>query len=89
MNARNELVCRMKKEEEEMFAQISVIQSLSLRLQRLSRSSVLNDAFHIWFEGHFGCINGLRLGRLTSGREREKKKKKEKEKEKESEQESK
>lgn len=67
LNARNALSAMTKAEEEDMFAQISLIQSLSLRLQRLSRSSVLNDVFHIWFDGHFGCINGLRMGRLSSG----------------------
>jgi len=35
-------------------------------LRRLQRYSVLNDAFHIWYDGQFGTINGLRLGRLPS-----------------------
>jgi beclin 1 len=26
----------------------------------------LTDAYHIWYEGHFGTINGLRMGRLPS-----------------------
>lgn len=33
-------------------------------LRRLKGTSVLDDVFDIWFEGAFGTINGLRLGRL-------------------------
>jgi len=32
----------------------------------LKKTNVFNDAFHIWFDGHFGTINGLRLGRLPA-----------------------
>jgi len=35
-------------------------------LRQLARTNLLNEAFHIWHEGHFGTINGLRLGRLPS-----------------------
>ena len=35
-------------------------------LFRLQRYSVSNDAFHIWHDGEFGTINGLRLGRLST-----------------------
>lgn len=45
--------------------------SLALRLahdahvlERLQRTNVYHDAFHITHDGHFGTINGLRLGRL-------------------------
>ena len=45
--------------------------SLTLRLahdahvlERLQRTNVYHDAFHITHDGHFGTINGLRLGRL-------------------------
>ena len=48
-------------------------QSLQYRLQytteqlnRLKKTNVLNSAFHIWHNGHFGTINGLRLGRLQT-----------------------
>lgn len=34
------------------------------RLQRMKRTNVLADAFHISYDGHFGTINGFRLGRL-------------------------
>lgn len=36
------------------------------QLDRLKKTNVLNDAFHIWHDGHFGTINGLRLGRLPA-----------------------
>uniref|UniRef100_K3X838 Atg6 BARA domain-containing protein n=1 Tax=Globisporangium ultimum (strain ATCC 200006 / CBS 805.95 / DAOM BR144) TaxID=431595 RepID=K3X838_GLOUD len=35
-------------------------------LRRLQRYNVFNDVFHIWHDGLFGTINGLRLGRLPS-----------------------
>jgi len=31
----------------------------------LQRTNLLNDAFHIWHDGHFATINGSRLGTLT------------------------
>jgi len=36
----------------------------SKQLQRLQRANVYNDTFQIGHDGHFGTINGLRLGRL-------------------------
>ena len=36
------------------------------QLDRLKKTNVLNTAFHIWHNGHFGTINGLRLGRLQT-----------------------
>ena len=35
-------------------------------LDRLKITNVFNDTFHIWYDGHFGTINGFRLGRLPS-----------------------
>jgi beclin len=35
-------------------------------LSALQRTNVYDDAFHIYFDGHFGTINGFRLGRLPS-----------------------
>eukprot|EP00756_Hemistasia_phaeocysticola_P013512 Hpha_TRINITY_DN15283_c3_g6::TRINITY_DN15283_c3_g6_i1::g.68208::m.68208/K08334/BECN, VPS30, ATG6; beclin len=35
-------------------------------LRQLCRTNLLNEVFHIWHDGHFGTINGLRLGRLPS-----------------------
>eukprot|EP01086_Lenisia_limosa_P013265 TRINITY_DN42208_c0_g1_i1.p1 TRINITY_DN42208_c0_g1~~TRINITY_DN42208_c0_g1_i1.p1 ORF type:complete len:501 (-),score=85.73 TRINITY_DN42208_c0_g1_i1:90-1592(-) len=38
----------------------------TVHLERLGKANVYNDAFHIWFNGHFATINGLHLGRLKS-----------------------
>ena len=40
--------------------------SKDAQLQTLMKTNALNDCFHIWYDGHFGTINGLRLGRLPS-----------------------
>lgn len=36
------------------------------RLERLKRTNVFDDAFHISYDGHFATINGFRLGNLQS-----------------------
>ena len=36
------------------------------QLDKLKRSNVLSQSFHIWLSGHFATINGFRLGRLPS-----------------------
>ncbi|XP_071510475.1 beclin-1-like [Diadema antillarum] len=36
------------------------------QLERLKKTNVFNATFHIWHNGHFGTINGFRLGRLPS-----------------------
>jgi beclin 1 len=36
------------------------------QLDRLESSIILNDAFNLWVDGHFGTVNGLRLGRIPS-----------------------
>lgn len=38
----------------------------SAYLKMLMRSVALNDAFHIWVDGEFGTINGLKLGKLPN-----------------------
>eukprot|EP00045_Choanoeca_perplexa_P006119 m.51999 g.51999 ORF g.51999 m.51999 type:complete len:407 (+) comp13473_c0_seq1:114-1334(+) len=35
-------------------------------LEFLKKTNVYNDTFHIWFDGHYGTINGFRLGRLPA-----------------------
>ncbi|CAI8026974.1 Beclin-1 [Geodia barretti] len=42
------------------------LQYMTEQLERLKKTNVLNSAFHIWHNGHFGTINGLRLGRLQT-----------------------
>lgn len=36
--------------------------------EELRKANVFNDAFHIWHDGPFGTINGLRLGRTGGAR---------------------
>lgn len=36
------------------------------QLNKLAKTNVFNLAFHIWHSGHFGTINGFRLGRLPN-----------------------
>ena len=35
-------------------------------LEKLKKTNVFNTVFHIWHDGHFGTINGFRLGRLPT-----------------------
>ncbi|KAH9193709.1 hypothetical protein AeNC1_004308 [Aphanomyces euteiches] len=58
------LVHQFTKEERASVGVFSVHASDMLRC--LQRYNVFNDAFHIWHDGSFGTINGLRLGRLPS-----------------------
>ncbi|KAL9645675.1 hypothetical protein ABK040_003408 [Willaertia magna] len=39
---------------------------ISKELEKLNSTNVFNDAFHIWYEGHFGTINNFRLGKLPT-----------------------
>eukprot|EP00930_Biecheleria_cincta_P085668 TRINITY_DN75044_c0_g1_i1.p1 TRINITY_DN75044_c0_g1~~TRINITY_DN75044_c0_g1_i1.p1 ORF type:complete len:423 (-),score=112.77 TRINITY_DN75044_c0_g1_i1:73-1341(-) len=52
------------EDEEERAATAAAIRYATSELQRLRRSNVLNEMFHISHEGPFGTINGFRLGRL-------------------------
>jgi len=36
------------------------------QLDKLKKTNAFNATFHIWHSGHFGTINGFRLGRLPS-----------------------
>ena len=42
----------------------SIFENESNQLQKLQKVNVHNDVFCIGYDGHFGTINGLRLGRL-------------------------
>jgi len=37
-----------------------------VQLDQLVKLNPFNSTFHIWYSGHFGTINGLRLGRLPN-----------------------
>lgn len=40
--------------------------ALTETLEILKKTQIINEAFHIWHDGHFGTINTFRLGRLPS-----------------------
>ena len=42
------------------------LQYYTEQLERLKKTNIINATFHIWHNGYFGTINGLRLGRLQS-----------------------
>ncbi|XP_076451800.1 beclin-1-like [Babylonia areolata] len=42
------------------------MQFATTQLNKLKQVNVLNSTFHIWHNGHFGTINGFRLGRLPN-----------------------
>eukprot|EP00736_Rhodelphis_marinus_P007399 Rmarinus@m.11318 len=44
----------------------SLYEHASTQLAALRKTNFFNDAFNIWHEGHFGTINGFRLGRLQA-----------------------
>lgn len=57
--------------EREQFNQEQVSLNLSSTyatefLKKIQQTYILNDVFHIWSNGHFATINGLKLGRLPS-----------------------
>jgi len=51
------------EEREHIEQQIHVQEEM---LERLKKTNVYDDSFHIYYDGHFGTINGFRLGRLPS-----------------------
>jgi len=42
------------------------LQFARANLDRLKQTNAFNATFHLWHVGHFGTINGLRMGRLPS-----------------------
>lgn len=55
----------MEESEEERAATTSAIQYATAELSRLRHTNVLNDMFHIAWQGPFGTINKFRIGRLS------------------------
>eukprot|EP01100_Stratorugosa_tubuloviscum_P013701 TRINITY_DN7017_c0_g1_i1.p1 TRINITY_DN7017_c0_g1~~TRINITY_DN7017_c0_g1_i1.p1 ORF type:complete len:509 (-),score=194.85 TRINITY_DN7017_c0_g1_i1:48-1574(-) len=55
-----------KEYEEERDSLTMKIKASKEQLEKLKKTNVYNDTFHIWFDGHFGTINNFRLGRLSS-----------------------
>jgi hypothetical protein len=50
----------------ELSAACAQIDRITNHLDRLRRTNVYNDAFHIWFEGPFATISGFRMGRTAA-----------------------
>lgn len=52
--------------EDELQSVTNQLRYTQTQLEKLKRSNVFNITFHIWHCGHFGTINGFRLGRLPT-----------------------
>ncbi len=57
---------KMLQFKDDQMSTQSQLHYTSEQLNRLKKTNVLNSTFHIWHNGHFGTINGLRLGRLQT-----------------------
>jgi beclin 1 len=57
---------RLREFHQESCSVDAKAQYAKAQLERIKRTNVFNDAFHIWYDGHFGTINRFRLGRLPS-----------------------
>jgi beclin len=58
---------RMNVEEDNEYQSLKrQVQCVYQRLERLKKTNISNEAFHIWHDGPFGIINGFRLGRLSN-----------------------
>lgn len=71
----NELSVEMKEQLEEKERVNSQYDYDSRQLEKLQRTNVYNDIFHISHDGKFGTINGLRLGSLDNCKVSKKKRK--------------
>ncbi|GIX73653.1 beclin-1 [Caerostris extrusa] len=62
--------CRIERQlllsEDNLLSVENQILYTQCQLNRLSKTNVFNATFHIWHNGHFGTINGFRLGRLPN-----------------------
>uniref|UniRef100_H2YYT8 Beclin-1 n=1 Tax=Ciona savignyi TaxID=51511 RepID=H2YYT8_CIOSA len=56
-------VQQIELEEEQCSADLQMAHT-EHQLNKLKKTNVFNSTFHIWHQGHFGTINGFRLGRL-------------------------
>lgn len=52
--------------EDELQSVTNQLRYTQSQVDKLKRSNVFNITFHIWHCGHFGTINGFRLGRLPT-----------------------
>lgn len=62
----NDFKLQLTVHQEERDAVLAKIEVAEAQLEMLKHTNVLNDAFHIGYDGDFGTINNFRLGRLPS-----------------------
>lgn len=62
----NRLKRRYFSSEDELQSVTNQLRYTQSQLDKLKRCNVFNVTFHIWHCGHFGTINGFRLGRLPT-----------------------
>lgn len=60
----NQLKYQLFNLDDEILSAENQLAYYKQRLDRLSKTNVLNTTFHIWHTGNFATINGFRLGRL-------------------------
>ena len=65
-NQYNNLKLQFFKGEDELQSLSNQIRYRNHHLDKLKKTNLLNITFHIWHCGHFGTINGFRLGRLPT-----------------------
>ncbi|KAL8947818.1 MAG: hypothetical protein Q9222_005945 [Ikaeria aurantiellina] len=63
-HSRNAFALTLSEFQNERDALTAAYEHDAQQLERLQRTNVYNDCFCISHDGHFGTINGLRLGRL-------------------------
>ena len=62
----NDFKLALERHVDERDSLVVSVEQTGRQLERLRRTNVFNDAFHIWFDGPFGTVNGFRLGRLSN-----------------------
>ena len=62
----NNLKRQFFRGEDELQSVSNQIRYRNHQLDKLKKTNVFNITFHIWHLGHFGTINGFRLGRLPT-----------------------
>lgn len=62
----NQYQQRMLESKDEEISMQYQLHYTTEQLAKLKKTNILNKTFYIWHNGHFGTINGLRLGRLQT-----------------------
>ena len=62
----NDFKLSLERHVDERDSLVVSVEQTGRQLERLRRTNVFNDAFHVWFDGPFGTVNGFRLGRLPN-----------------------